>query len=336
VGSSAINAYDDAGDEGEQPDSALVVAGDNTNIPAQAVPDGDSDQASGAGAEAPVGAADADHSATEPMPVYAAPSGVTAAAIHGYDPTTGQVLFWQEAQARMPVGSLVKVATALVTVEHAALDETVLIDSTDLVDYTIYSNMALIPGDTLTVEQLLQGLLVASGGDAAEALARYVGGKLSGSDDPETARAAFIEEMNAYAGRIGLQNTRFVTAAGDDAEGGYSTAEDISLLAGQLMANPALAAIVGQFEYSFTGIDGVNTYTGYNTNALLGVSGVIGVKTGSTGNAGGCVVLARQTADGEVIVLTILGSDLAYNDLNQIISDARWDDAELLFSQIPS
>lgn len=336
VGSSAINAYDDANDADEPPESALVVADDNTGDAAQAAADEGAGQDLGVGAEAAIGAADSEQPAAEPRPVYAAPAGVTATAIHGYDPATGQLLFSQQARERMPVGSIVKVATALVTVEHAALDEPVLIDSTDLVDYTIYSNMGLIPGDTLTVEQLLQGLLVASGGDAAEALARYVGGKLSGSDDPETARAAFIEEMNAYAGRLGLLNTHFVTAAGDDAEGGYSTAEDVSLLAGQLMANPVLAAIVGQFEYTFTGADGVNTYTGYNTNALLGVSGVIGVKTGSTGDAGGCVVLARQMADGEVVILTILGSDLAYNDLNQIIADARWDDAELLFGQIPS
>jgi D-alanyl-D-alanine carboxypeptidase (penicillin-binding protein 5/6) len=332
VGSRAINAYDEANDPSDPPEGALVVAGDNTGDMAQAAPD----QEPGVDAEAPIGGAESEQSAEEPKPVYAAPAGVTATAIHGYDPATGQLLFWQEARAPMPVGSIVKVATALVTVEHAALDETVLIDSTDLVDFTVYSNMALVPGDTLTVEQLLQGLLVTSGGDAAEALSRYVGGKLSGSDDPETARAAFIDEMNAYAARIGLLNTHFVTAAGDDAEGSYSTAEDVSLLAGRLMANPVLAEIVGQFEYTFTGANGVNTYTGYNTNALLGVSGVIGVKTGSTGDAGGCVVLARQMADDELIILTILGSDLAYNDLNQIIADARWDDAELLFGQIPS
>ena len=76
--------------------------------------------------------------------------------------------------------------------------------------------------------------------------------------------------------------------------------------------------------------------TGYTTNALLGQNGVIGVKTGSTGGAGGCVVLARQSAAGEVIIITVLGSDLAYNELNQIVTDARWDDATLLFSQLPS
>ena len=85
--------------------------------------------------------------------------------------------------------------------------------------------------------------------------------------------------------------------------------------------------------YEFTSIGG-NAYSALNTNAMLGEGGVIGVKTGSTGSAGGCVVLARTDADGETTIVTILGSDLSYNELNQIVADARWDDARQLFSAI--
>jgi D-alanyl-D-alanine carboxypeptidase (penicillin-binding protein 5/6) len=335
VGSGVIRAYenDNAGEQSE--DSALVVAGNNDREGAgQTVADAPGDSADSA-ADAMIGAP-ANEPPAEPQPRYAAPAGVTAIAVHGFNPATGELLFAEAADERMPVGSIVKIATALVTVEHAALDEPVLIDQSDLVDVAVYSNMALIPGDTLTVEQLLQGLLIPSGTDGARALARYVGGKLSGSDDPDTARAAFYTEMNAYAARLGLENTRFANAGGEDDAGGYSSAEDVSIMAGELMANPALAAIVGQASYEFTGADGANTYAGANTNALLGQNGVIGVKTGSTGNAGGCVVLARQLADGQVVILTVLGSDIAYNELNQIIADARWDDATLLFSQMTS
>ncbi len=333
VGTSAINAYDQADEPAPAGESALVVAGDDTSEPTDQAPAAPAETTASV-EDAPVGEGE-DVEETAAQPAYVAPDGVTADAIHGYNPATGQLLFAREAQTRMPVGSIIKVATALVTIEHAGLDETVLIDQSDLVDYMVYSNMGLIAGDTLTVEQLLLGLLVPSGGDAARALARYVGGTLSGSDDPDTARAAYADEMNAYAARLGLANTHFTNADGDDDDGSYSTAEDVSILAGALMANPQLAAMVGQLEYSFTGVDGQHTYTGYNTNALLGDSGVIGVKTGSTGNAGGCVVLAQRTADGSVIILTVLGSDLAYNELNQIIADARWDDARLLFSQLP-
>ena len=334
IGSSVIRAYDTGSDPQSDHDASLVVADDNTTQSAGQAPAEAPAETAVTGADAWVGAAETQSAL--PAAAYAVPVGVTADAVHAYDPATGQLLYAQAAQTRMPVGSIVKVTTALVTVEHAGLDETVLIDPTDLVDYTIYSNMGLVAGDTLTVEQLLQGLLVASGGDAARALARHVGAALSGSDDPETARAAFVDEMNAYAARIGLQNTRFTNAEGDDAEVSYSTAEDVSILAGQLMAQPALAAITGEFDYTFTGADGEVTYTGYTTNVLLGESGIIGVKTGSTGDAGGCVVLARQTADGGLIILTVLGSDLTYNELNQIIADARWDDARLLFAQLPA
>jgi D-alanyl-D-alanine carboxypeptidase (penicillin-binding protein 5/6) len=233
----------------------------------------------------------------------------------------------------MQVGSVVKVATAIVALQYVDLDDEVLIDSTDLVDPAVYSNMGLIAGDTLTVEQLLMGLLVPSGGDAAEALARHAGSVVSGSIDPATARAAFVDAMNAWATRIGLQNTRFANASGADDASSFSSARDVSIMAAELIESPVLAGMVGMASYEFTSPGG-NLYTGFNTNQMLGEGGVIGVKTGSTGNAGGCVVLARAEAGGRITILTILGSDLAYNELVQIVSDARWDDARAIFSTI--
>jgi len=73
-----------------------------------------------------------------------------------------------------------------------------------------------------------------------------------------------------------------------------------------------------------------------NTNQLLGVDGVVGIKTGSTGDAGGCVVLAQVRDDGTMVILTILGSDLAYDELNRITTDMRWDDAQQVLNQLAS
>jgi D-alanyl-D-alanine carboxypeptidase len=268
-------------------------------------------------------------------PLFQAPASITAIAVHAWRPGSDELLIDRSADDRMGVGSVVKVATAIVALQYADLDEEVVIDATDLVDPAVYSNMALIAGDTLTVEQLLMGLLIPSGGDAAEALARHVGAKIGGSADPATARAAFVDAMNEWAAALGLQNTRFANPSGDDDANSYSSARDVSIMAAELLNVPELAGMVEMASYEFISLGG-NVYTGLSTNAMLGEGGVIGVKTGSTGEAGGCVVLARADADGGTTIVTILGSDLAYNELNQIVSDARWDDARALFQTIDS
>ncbi|MGH2548446.1 MAG: serine hydrolase [Thermomicrobiales bacterium] len=260
-------------------------------------------------------------------------TSVTARAVYAYDLSNKTQLYELNSIDRMPVGSIVKVATALVTVEHVGLDESVVIDESDLVDPGVYSNMGLMAGDTLTVEQLLQGLLIPSGGDAALALARYVGEGLSGSDDPDTARAAFVDAMNEYAVSLGLENTHFSNPDGDNADDNYSSAADVAWLGAALMQNDDLAAIVAMPDFSFES-EGGNLYEKPTTNELLGVDGIIGIKTGSTGEAGGCVVLAQETASGGIIILTVLGSDLAYDDLNRIVTDARWDDARQVLQDI--
>lgn len=266
----------------------------------------------------------------------AIPAGsLTAQSVYAYRVSDGVELYGYGEDERLAVGSTTKIVTALVVMDYAALDEQVTIDQSDLVDVTRFSNMSLVSGDTLTVEQLLQGLLVVSGTDAAQALARYVGAEISGSNDPDTARAAFYDAMNAYAANLGLTSTHFANAGGEDDPGNYSTAKEIALLGGELMITPELAQMVAMQGYSFVSPGLGTTYEGANTNQLLGVDGITGVKTGSTGEAGGCVVLAQDgEKPGDLIVVAILGSDLTYNDLNQIVTDRRWDDAKAILAGI--
>ena len=260
---------------------------------------------------------------------------LTAQSVYAYRVSDGVELYGYGEDERLAVGSTTKIVTALVVMDHAELDEQVTIDQSDLVDITRFSNMSLVAGDTLTVEQLLQGLLVVSGTDAAQALARYVGAEISGSNDPDTARLAFYDAMNDYAANLGLTNTHFANAGGEDDPGNYSTAKEIALLGGELMMTPELAQIVAMPGYSFVSPGLGTTYEGANTNQLLGVDGITGVKTGSTGEAGGCVVLAQDGAEtGDLIIVAILGSDLTYNDLNQIVIDTRWNDAKAIFAGI--
>lgn len=260
---------------------------------------------------------------------------LTAQGIYAYDVSSGEMLYGVGENQRLAIGSTTKIATALVVLEYASPDDQVVIDPSDLVDTSLYSNMGLAAGDTLTVEQLLQGLLVASGTDAAQALARIVGSGISGSNDPETARAAFIAAMNDYATQLGLTETHFANPGGEDDPGNYSTAKEIALLGGELMQEPMLADIVAMPSYSFVSAGLGQTYEGANTNQMLGTDGIVGVKTGSTDQAGGCVVLAQDGAGvGDLMIVAILGSDLTYNDLSQIVTDSRWKDAQAIFAGI--
>jgi D-alanyl-D-alanine carboxypeptidase (penicillin-binding protein 5/6) len=261
---------------------------------------------------------------------------VTAQSVFSYDLASGITLFEKDPDQRMQIGSTVKIATALVVMKYGEVTDEVLIDQTDTVDIAVYSNMQLQAGDTLTVSTLLYGLLIPSGNDGAMALARHVGSQLCECVDPAEARAAFVQAMNDYAAELGLENTRFTNPSGIDSEETYSSARDIATLFGELMKNERLAGIVSEPAYSFTSVGPeARHYESPTTNQLLGQLGVVGGKTGTTEEAGACVVLARQLNDGSNTVITaVLGSDVQYNESASIVdgSDKRWDDARAVFS----
>jgi D-alanyl-D-alanine carboxypeptidase len=260
--------------------------------------------------------------------------GVSARGVFSYDLTTGITLYENNPDEQMQIGSTVKVATALIVMLHGNPTDEVLIDESDTVDITVFSNMQLQAGDTLTVGTLLYGLLLPSGNDGALALARHVGSQICECDDRNAAVGAFVEAMNDYAAELGLENTRFTNPSGIDSENTYSSARDIAILFGELMQNERLAGIVAEPAYSFYSVGAENrNYTSDSTNQLLGQLGVIGGKTGTTGEAGACVVLARQVNGGaNTVIMAVLGSDVAYED-GAIVegSDLRWDDARTIF-----
>ena len=259
---------------------------------------------------------------------------VTATGVYAFDAGTGIELFAKDEHERVSIGSTVKIVSALVTVKHAELDDEVTIVQEDLVDTAVYSNMNLQAGDTLTVSQLLYGLMIPSGSDGANALARYVGGIITGSDDPIAQYDGFINEMNAFVAEHGFKDTRFSNPHGNDAPNNYSSAYDIAHLGALLMEDEFLASVVSEPGYSFTSVGPeARNYQASNTNALLGQSGVVGIKTGSTEEAGGCVVLAREVNNGNsMVVSAVLGADLQYDASGGIAVDQRWDDASRLIA----
>jgi serine-type D-Ala-D-Ala carboxypeptidase (penicillin-binding protein 5/6) len=264
------------------------------------------------------------------------PPQVTARSIYVFDMTSGIELYAKNPDERLQVGSIVKMATALVVMENAELDEQVVILESDLVNVEEFSNMNLTAGDTLTVSQLLYGLLIPSGNDGARALARHVGMKLSGSDDPTAATDAFVSRMNAYAAELGLKDTRFTVPDGIDTPNSYSTAHDVAILGSALMKNEFLASVVREPGYSFISVGPEQRqYEKATTNSRLGQSGVVGIKTGTTGEAGGNAVLARDVNGGNsMVIMAIVGADHPMSTGDPNTPDARWTDADTLMANM--
>jgi D-alanyl-D-alanine carboxypeptidase (penicillin-binding protein 5/6) len=153
-------------------------------------------------------------------------------------------------------------------------------------------------GEQLTVEQLLWGMLIPSGNDAATALARDNAGSVE----------AFVKRMNQRAAELGLKQTHFVNPEGIDADGHVTSANDLLMLARKNWAFPLFQKIVATTEITIAG------HALRNTNELLGkLPGVNGIKTGTTDNAGQCLV-ASIVHNGHQILSVVLGSSDRYSD----------------------
>ena len=144
---------------------------------------------------------------------------VTAASALVIDLQTGQRLFEKSPEAQLPPASTAKLMTALVTIDQAPLTDVVQV--TETAAATEGSRMGLVAGEKLTILDLLHGLLIPSGNDAAVALAEYI----AGSEED------FVGMMNAKAQELGLANTHFVNAHGLDAPGQLTTAADLARIA---------------------------------------------------------------------------------------------------------
>ena len=263
------------------------------------------------------------------------PPDVTATAVYAFDPATGEEIMALNPDEHLAIGSVTKVATALVAVQHLDLGREITIVSEDLVAPG-YSAMGLQPGDTLTVEQLLTGVMVASGGDAANALARTTGEDLCACDDVATAHAAFVDAMNAFAAANGLANTQFANPDGADDPNAWSTARDVATMFAILIGYPVLEEMGAMPSYSFTSVGTEQTpYEGWTTNQLAGQYNLTSAKTGSETNAGGCIVFARTSPDGSATeVIAVLGADLEYDETWTPTVDARWDDSVAVINAI--
>jgi hypothetical protein len=173
----------------------------------------------------------------------APPFPVTTAGVELLDVSTGQVLYAHNPNLRFQVASTTKVMTALLADEHHALDRIVTIVPQDIPDPSLDAAVVgLKPGEQYTVRQLIYGMALASGYDAAMAVARAVGGTV----------ANFVVMMNRRAQELGMHNTHFLNPVGyafGVASGHYSTAHDLALLMRAFAAHPELVQIFGTIRY---------------------------------------------------------------------------------------
>ena len=223
---------------------------------------------------------------TEPVAYGAEEISAKAAIV--YEPVTGTVLYEKSADEQMLIASTTKIMTAMVVLENCELQEKV--DITSAHAAVEGSSMYLRPGGNYTVEDLLYGLMLASGNDAAAALADHTAGSME----------AFAEKMNERAGELGLQNTHFANSHGLDAQGHYGSARDLAILTSAAMENETFREIFATASYEVGGV----SY--YNHNKLLSsCPGCIGGKTGYTEKAGRILVSCVEREGMELICVTI-------------------------------
>lgn len=200
----------------------------------------------------------------------------------------GRELWARDPAARRAMASTTKIMTAVVVLEHADLSKVVTADST--ASRVGESVMGLVPGEKITLGELLKGVLVQSGNDAATLVAESVGGSVDG----------FVKLMNAKARELDLVNTRYVNPHGLDAKGHYTSAEDLTALARYAMRIPAFREIVGTYSVKVRSDRYTHVLTSHNA-LLQSYRGADGVKTGWTDDAGYCVVFAAKRKKVELI-----------------------------------
>lgn len=212
-----------------------------------------------------------------------------------YDRSSKTILYGKNENERRPMASTTKIMTAIIVLEKGNLSDTVEVSKKAA--GTGGSRLGLKAQDKISVKDLMYGLLLVSGNDAAVALAEYVGGSV----------AEFANLMNQKAEELGLKDTHFVTPHGLDQEQHYTTALELAKLADYAMQNQTFASIVNTKYYTVT--MGGRTKNLSNTNELLGnLEGVNGVKTGFTNGANRCLVTSVNRSNMNIITV-VLGAD---------------------------
>jgi len=255
---------------------------------------------------------------------------VTAKAWAIGDAKTGELIAGGNPDEPLPMASTTKLMTAYIVLREARktpplLDE--IIEFSERADKTPGSTADVRAGERVSVRDLLYGLMLPSGNDAATAFAEHLGSRFQGpADQPDAADplVRFVAEMNRTAESLGMAGTRFADPHGLSSDGHHARARDLVTLAKALIDDGQIMEYIGTRKYAGK-LEGATGYTRYelwkNTNKLLDTEGYLGMKTGTTTPAGACLVSIGER-DGRKLVVVVLGSTS---------SDGRYTDTRNLF-----
>lgn len=248
-------------------------------------------------------------------------SQLTAESALVIDASSSAILFSKEAELSLPPASTTKLMTALVSREEYALDA--LAEISLLSVSQPGASVGLLPGEKITVSELLKGILIPSGNDAAHALMML----------DESGDTGFLRKMNAKAREFGLQQSFFTNPIGFDDQYQRTSARDLAILAREVMKDPVLKNIVKMKQTTLTDERGFTSHVVLNTNQLLQTNPYIrGIKTGTTPDAGE-VLVTEFFKDGRHFIAVVMGSKDRYTDtkllLNGVLNQYRWYDVEV-------
>lgn len=228
---------------------------------------------------------------------------ITAKSAIILDDRTQTVVYSRNANLRFSMASTTKMMTAIVGLEHFNLSDILTIYNPNIEG----AKVGFFYGEQLTFENLLYGMLLPSGNDAAYAIAdNYLGG-----------REAFIEKMNEKAKELHLTNTHYADPAGLTDNEDYTTVVDLAHLGSYLIHNPILAKIVNT-KAKIISTTGGRLIELRNLNELLGKDGVTGLKTGFTEGAGG-VLVTSKVANGRTFIIVVMKSDDRFADTRALL-----------------
>lgn len=229
---------------------------------------------------------------------------ITAQAAIVMDDNSKAVLFAKKPNLRFSMASTTKIMTALIGLSYYKLDDVLEVMTSNAKG----SVLGLMEGERMTFGNLLYGMLLPSGNDAAVTIAdNYPGGEIE-----------FIKKMNDKAKELRLYNTHFSDTNGLDDDEDYTTVLDLARLASMAIENKEFSKIVSTKKIDITDVTGKYTYSIKNLNKLLGISGVDGIKTGFTDEAQG-VLVTSTVKNGHKIIIVVMKSEDRFADTKTLL-----------------
>ena len=258
------------------------------------------------------------------------------------DSETGEVYAQRNADEQVAIGSLTKIFNVIEALEIAPLDTVITTDESDLKDPANNSLMGFDAGEELTLEELLYGMMLPSGNDAAHAVARSLGYR-DGDTDPQQSVDRYMGWINQRVLDMGLVDTHLITPDGWGVPGHYTSAHDLAAFTRYAMTYPFFKTLISSAEYTTAAGNPI-----YNNNRLLGLyPDLVGGKTGYDWDAGWCLVEVAERDGMQMVSVTLDGvhENMDWYDDNEVLLDygfeqradrkdapSTWDGSAALFS----